>query len=83
MVYHGTVKNGVIVLDGASPLADGTLVRIEPVAMPSASAAALLRAAGIWSAAAADVDKSLEDLRLMKQQEVEAGESGVGRNGPE
>lgn len=30
MVYHGKVKNGVVVLDGPAP-AEGTEVRVEPV----------------------------------------------------
>lgn len=31
MTYLGRVKNGVVVLDGGSPLADGTVVKVEPV----------------------------------------------------
>jgi len=31
MTYLGRVKNGVVVLEGVAPLADGTIVRIEPV----------------------------------------------------
>jgi hypothetical protein len=30
MTYHGQIRNGVVVFDGAAPLAEGTRVRIEP-----------------------------------------------------
>jgi len=33
--YSGTVKNGVVVLEGAPALADGTRVEVEPVATAS------------------------------------------------
>jgi hypothetical protein len=32
MVYHGKVKNGVVVLEKGAGLPDGTEVRIEPLA---------------------------------------------------
>lgn len=31
MVYNGKVHNGVVVLDNGSKLAEGTVVRVEPV----------------------------------------------------
>ena len=31
MTYQGKVKNGVVVLEGDAVLADGTVVRVEPV----------------------------------------------------
>ena len=31
MTYQGKVKNGVVVLEGNPSLADGTVVRVEPV----------------------------------------------------
>ena len=31
MTYRGTVKNGVVVLEGDATLADGTVVRVELV----------------------------------------------------
>lgn len=33
MIYHGQVKNGVVVFDNGSP-PEGTLVRIEPLEAP-------------------------------------------------
>ena len=32
MVYHGRVKDGVVVVDDGHELAEGTVVRIEPIA---------------------------------------------------
>lgn len=34
MVYHGSVQNGVVVLDEPADLVDGTQVKVEVVAMP-------------------------------------------------
>ena len=31
MTYKGRVENGVVVLDGSARLAEGTVVRVEPV----------------------------------------------------
>ena len=31
MTYRGRVKNGVVVLEGAVSLSDGTKVRVEPI----------------------------------------------------
>lgn len=31
MTYRGQIKNGVVVLEGNPPLAEGTEVRVEPV----------------------------------------------------
>ena len=34
MTYRGRVKNGVVVLEGAVSLSDGTVVRVEPIDKP-------------------------------------------------
>jgi hypothetical protein len=34
MRYTGTVKDGVVVLEGVPPMQDGTLVSVEPVGGP-------------------------------------------------
>ena len=31
MTYRGRVKNGVVVLEGAVSLSEGTIVRVEPI----------------------------------------------------
>ncbi len=36
MTYMGRVQNGVVVLDDGNELAEGTVVRVEPTASPSA-----------------------------------------------
>lgn len=50
MEYVGQIKNGMVVFDEGTPLADGTLVRVEPIAPPqeplSPLAERLLRLAG-------------------------------------
>jgi hypothetical protein len=40
MVYHGRVKDGVIVLDESVELPEGTEVRVEPVSSRSAKSLA-------------------------------------------
>lgn len=35
MIYTGTIRNGVVVLDDGADLSDGTLVRVEPVGPPA------------------------------------------------
>ena len=75
MTYSGHVKNGVVVFDGATPLEEGTPVRVEPLEQPVAtgrrgSAEAIMRHAGIWADQADEMDRSLDDLRRDKQAEL-------------
>lgn len=37
--FTGQVRNGVVVFEGEPPLAEGTVVRVEPVAPPADEAA--------------------------------------------
>jgi hypothetical protein len=39
MTYRGSVKNGVVVLEAGAKLADGTVVRVQPFALPRAKKA--------------------------------------------
>jgi hypothetical protein len=47
MSYQGHVRNGTIVLDDQIELPEGTLVRIEPVALPNRHHPDIERFAGI------------------------------------
>ncbi len=38
MTYRGRVKNGVVVLEGAVSLSEGTMVRVEPIEEPESDA---------------------------------------------
>ncbi len=38
MVYHGHVENGVIVLDGAGRLPEGSKVEVQPIERPAVAA---------------------------------------------
>jgi hypothetical protein len=42
MSYEGEIRNGVVVLDEGTPLAEGTRVRVEPVASVTVPAGAPL-----------------------------------------
>jgi len=74
MTFRGRIKNGVVVFDGAAPLAEGTVVDVQPHRDPSepkrGSAAAILRHAGTWAGTAEEMDRLLEELREMKWTEV-------------
>jgi hypothetical protein len=39
MIYEGIIQNGLVVVNGAVSLPDGTPVRIEPIVAPTATAA--------------------------------------------
>lgn len=75
MTYRGIVRNGVVVLDGIERPRDGTVVWVETVEPdgqrpPRGSADAVMRHAGFWADQIEEVDKSLDELRLMKQEEL-------------
>jgi hypothetical protein len=74
MTYTGEVKNGVVVLKGTPHLADGTVVRVEidsPNVKPEqGSAQAILKHAGIWADVSDEIDRSLEEIRQAKWEEV-------------
>jgi hypothetical protein len=77
MTYRGRVQNGVVVLDGAPPLVEGTVVNVEPLPEQNAdprpgTAAAILRHAGTWQGDPGEIDRLLAELREMKWAEVEA-----------
>lgn len=38
MTYRGTIRNGVVELEDANALPDGTVVTVEPVQQPAAAA---------------------------------------------
>ena len=38
MSYKGTVKNGVVVMEGRPPLKDGTIVAVEAIVQPGHAA---------------------------------------------
>jgi hypothetical protein len=77
MVYRGKIQNGVVVFDGTSRLPEGTEVEIvpsKPVEPPGkprrGSLEAILPYAGIWADQAEEMDRSLAELREMKDEEL-------------
>jgi len=78
MIYRGTVKNGVIVLEGTPGLQDGTVVRVEPVDLSRAqrgTAEAIMHAVesgAHWHGGADEADSLLAELKEMKQAELKA-----------
>lgn len=88
MVYRGSVKNGVVVLEGSPPLEEGTEVRVEPVESSEeprpGTAAAILRAlesGAHWQGDPEEVDRFLAELKEMKRAEVQAQLEQWKRNG--
>ena len=75
MIYQGTVHhNGHIVLDLGARLAEGTKVEVSPVSSPPppkrGSYEAIAPFIGVWEDQAEDMDRSLAELRKMKEEEV-------------
>ena len=79
MTYLGRVKDGVVVVEGAPALRDGTVVRIEIVdfeleisrgAFPPGSPEAVLSAKGHWHGDAEELDRLLAELKESKWAEV-------------
>ena len=78
MTFRGRVQNGVVVLDSAVPLAEGTVVEVKVVRDPSepkqGSAEAIMRHAGTWAGEEEEVDRLLAELKEMKLVEMQAQE---------
>ena|SRR6266516_3074912 len=91
MKYRGRVRNGVVVLERASRLAEGTAVEVRPVSSKNGgvgrrkgargprvgTAAAILPHVGSWAGDPAEVDRLLDELRRMKQAEVAAKKAAL------
>ena len=83
-MYRGTVKNGVVVIDGEISLKEGARVTIEeepnaPGVPRAGSPKALLRAAGKWSGPPGELGRLLAQLREMKQRELAAERANLTR----
>jgi hypothetical protein len=76
MTFRGRIKNGVVVFDGGAPLAEGTVVDVQPHSDPNqpkqGSAAAIMRHAGFWAGDEDETDRLLAELKEMKWAEVRA-----------
>lgn len=78
--YPGTVKNGVVVFDGGSPLADGTPVNMAPVLRSAhpvtvlanpGSRDAVAGFVGAWDGPPGELDQLLHDVQRMRDEDVE------------
>ena len=71
MTFRGRIKNGVVVFDGGAPLAEGTVVDVQPHRDPSepkrGSAVAIMRHAGFWAGDAEEMDRLLAELKEMNK----------------
>ena len=76
MTLRGRIKNGVVVFDGAAPLAEGTEVDVQPhrdAGEPKqGSAEAIMRHAGFWAGEEDEVERLLAELKEEKWAEVQA-----------
>jgi hypothetical protein len=67
--YRGIIKNGVVVFDGPSPLAEGTPVRVEPVngqnaSPPTATASTPhFHPVGAWDGPPGELDRLLDEVQ--------------------
>lgn len=58
MTYRGQVKNGVVVLEGNPPLAEGTQVRVEAVDATESLGQKLLKHAGVLDGLPTDLARN-------------------------
>ena len=77
MTYRGHIKNGVVILEDAPSLPDGTPVRVETgshadVEPPPGTPQAVLTVAGTWRGEPGELEGLLQELRDDKWAEVEA-----------
>lgn len=68
MTYRGEVKNGVVVLEGESRLAEGTKVQVRPIAsttekVSGESLADYLRRMGPGTRTKEDIDQQIREER--------------------
>ena len=72
MTYRGRVKNGVIVVEDAPRLPEGTLVRVEVDESDRArgTAAALLDADVRWEGDPAELDRLLGEVLQMRAEDL-------------
>jgi hypothetical protein len=74
MTFRGRIKNGVVVFDGAAPLAEGTEVDVQLHRDPSepkrGTAAAIMRHAGFWAGEDEEMGRLLAELKESKWAEV-------------
>ena len=93
MTYRGRIKNGVVVLEQALGLAEGTSVEVRPVSSRNGdvrrrkgprvgTAASILPHVGTWAGDPGEVDRLLGKLRRMKEAEVAAKQAGLRRGAP-
>jgi len=64
MTYRGTVKNGVVVLDGAITLSDGTVVQIEPIDVSRPQGSSLPAASPLFRASQRARPTGIPDLAI-------------------
>jgi hypothetical protein len=93
MTYRGRVRNGVVVLERALRLAEGTSVEVRPVSSGNGGAgrgkvprvgtpAAILPHVGTWAGDPGEVDRLLGELRRIKEAEVAAKRAELPRGSP-
>jgi len=72
MTYRGRVKNGVIVVEDAPQLPEGTSVRVEVDEPDRArgTAAALLGADVRWEGDPEEVDRLLDEVQQMRMEDL-------------
>jgi hypothetical protein len=94
MKYRGRVRNGVVVLEQAARLAEGTTVEVRAVSSKNGgvgrrkrarnprvgTAAAILPHVGTWAGDPAEMDRLLGELRRMKEAEVAAKKAALAGN---
>jgi hypothetical protein len=73
MTYRGTIKNGVVVFDAPTALADGTPVRVEalPAGKAVAPATPHFHPVGAWEGPPGELDRLLADVQSLRNADLD------------
>ena len=69
MIYRGTIKNGVVVFEGAAPFEEGTPVHVAPAR--AAEGEQSLRPVGALDGPPGELDRLLREVQQMRDADVD------------
>lgn len=69
MVYHGTIKQGMVVLDEVPPLKDGTRVEVQLVEADQPEGQSF-HPVGSWDGPPGELDRLLAEVQSLRDADV-------------
>jgi len=74
MVYRGTIKQGVVVLDEIPPVRDGTRVQVQLDDTPPANHS--FHAVGSWEGPPGELDRLLAEVQELRDADLNLEDQG-------